>query len=124
MASGLSSNPSTFDRSLYDRRITCGFNLLGLQLAGIANEKARSEPLVVAINQADPLSKRQSVSLKQIAERPMVIFASGRRLDEDLFPSTVAESVHFAIGMPAVFMRVTNSVCWESLDTATFILPC
>ncbi|MFT4117674.1 LysR family transcriptional regulator [Bradyrhizobium sp.] len=66
-------------QALYDRRVTVGFNLLGLKLAGIANEKVRSEPLMVALNAADPLCAQSSVALKQIADRPMVIFASGPR---------------------------------------------
>ena len=43
----------------------------------IANEKLRSEPLMVAINVTDPLSKRPSISLQEISDRPIVIFASG-----------------------------------------------
>jgi DNA-binding transcriptional LysR family regulator len=42
-------NKETQLEALYDRRVTVGFNLLGLKLAGIANENVRSEPLMVAI---------------------------------------------------------------------------
>jgi DNA-binding transcriptional LysR family regulator len=103
--------------ALYDRRITAGFNLLGLQLAGIANEKVRSEPLVVAINQADPLSKRQSVSLKQIADRPMVIFASGPRpnLMDMIFALCLEEGFQ-----PEISQEVVDSVTAVALVAAGF----
>jgi DNA-binding transcriptional LysR family regulator len=103
--------------ALYDRRITVGFNLLGLKLAGIANEKVRSEPLVVAINQADPLSKRQSISLKQIADRPMVIFASGPRpnLMDMIFALCLEEGFQ-----PEISQEVVDSVTAVALVAAGF----
>ncbi|WP_213775246.1 LysR family transcriptional regulator [Bradyrhizobium sp. dw_78] len=103
--------------ALYDRRVTVGFNLLGLKLAGIANEKVRSEPLVVAINEADPLSKRSSVSLKQISERPMVIFASGPRpnLMDMIFALCLEDGFQ-----PAISQEVVDSVTAVSLVAAGF----
>jgi DNA-binding transcriptional LysR family regulator len=103
--------------ALYDRRITVGFNLLGLKLAGIANEKIRSEPLMLAINETDPLSKRSSVSLKQISDRPMVIFASGPRpnLMDMIFALCLEEGFQ-----PTISQEVVDSVTAVALVAAGF----
>jgi LysR family transcriptional regulator, benzoate and cis,cis-muconate-responsive activator of ben and cat genes len=110
-------NKETQLEALYDRRVTVGFNLLGLNLAGIANEKIRSEPLVLAINTADPLSKRSSVSLKQIADRPMVIFASGPRpnLMDMIFALCLEEGFQ-----PRISQEVIDSMTAVSLVAAGF----
>lgn len=110
-------NKETQLEALYDRRITVGFNLLGLKLAGIANEKVRSEPLMVAINNVDPLSKRSSISLKQIADRPMVIFASGPRpnLMDMIFALCQEEGFQ-----PQISQEVVESVTAVSLVAAGF----
>jgi DNA-binding transcriptional LysR family regulator len=110
-------NKETQLEALYDRRITVGFNLLGLNLAGIANEKVRSEPLVVAINEADPLSKRSSVSLTQIADRPMVIFASGPRpnLMDMIFALCLEEGFQ-----PRISQEVIDSVTAVAMVAAGF----
>jgi LysR family transcriptional regulator, benzoate and cis,cis-muconate-responsive activator of ben and cat genes len=104
-------------QALYDRRIAVGFNLLGLNLAGIANEKVRSEPLMVALNSADPLSTRTSVSLKQIADRPMIIFASGPRpnLMDMVFALCLEKGFQ-----PVISQEVDNSVTAISLVAAGF----
>ena len=103
--------------ALYDRRVSVGFNLLGLKLAGIANEKVRSEPLVVAISDTDPLSRRPSISLKQISDRPMVIFASGPRpnLMDLIFAICLDEGFQ-----PAISQEVTDSVTAVALVAAGF----
>lgn len=103
--------------ALYDRRVTVGFNLLGLKLAGIANEKVRSEPLLVAINKSDPLSKRSSISLKQIADRPMVIFASGPRpnLMDMVFALCLDEGFQ-----PTIAQEVVDSMTAVALVAAGF----
>lgn len=103
--------------ALYDRRVTVGFNLLGLKLAGIANEKVRSEPLMVAINVADPLSKRPSISLQEISDRPMVIFASGPRpnLMDMVFALCLEEGFQ-----PEISQEVVDSVTAVSLVAAGF----
>jgi DNA-binding transcriptional LysR family regulator len=110
-------NKETQLEALYDRRITVGFNLLGLNLAGIANEKIRSEPLVVAINEADPLSKRASISLTQIADRPMVIFASGPRpnLMDMIFALCLDEGFQ-----PRISQEVIDSVTAVAMVAAGF----
>jgi LysR family transcriptional regulator, benzoate and cis,cis-muconate-responsive activator of ben and cat genes len=110
-------NKETQLEALYDRRITVGFNLLGLNLAGIANEKIRSEPLVVAINEADPLSKRSSISLTQIADRPMVIFASGPRpnLMDMIFALCLEEGFQ-----PRISQEVIDSVTAVAMVAAGF----
>jgi DNA-binding transcriptional LysR family regulator len=103
--------------ALNDRRITVGFNLLGLKLAKIANEKVRSEPLMVAINVADPLSKRSSISLKEISDRPMVIFASGPRpnLMDMVFALCLEEGFQ-----PEISQEVVDSLTAVSLVAAGF----
>lgn len=103
--------------ALYDRRVTVGFNLLGLKLAGIANEKVRSEPLMVAINVTDPLSKRSSISLKEISDRPMVIFASGPRpnLMDMIFAFCLEEGFQ-----PEISQEVVDSITAVSLVAAGF----
>ena len=103
--------------ALYDRRVTVGFNLLGLKLAGIANEKVRSEPLMVAINVADPLSKRSSISLKEISGRPMVIFASGPRpnLMDMVFALCLEEGFQ-----PDISQEVVDSLTAVALVAAGF----
>lgn len=103
--------------ALYDRRVTVGFNLLGLNLAGIANEKIRSEPLLVAINQKDPLSKRSLISLQQIADRPMVIFASGPRpnLMDMIFALCLDEGFQ-----PRIAHEVVDSMTAVALVAAGF----
>src|ERR1700761_2565541 len=103
--------------ALYARRITVGFNLLGLKLAGIANEKIRSEPLMVAINSGDPLSAQASISLKQIADRSMVIFASGPRpnLMDMIFGLCLDEGFQ-----PRISQEVVDSVTAVSLVAAGF----
>jgi LysR family transcriptional regulator, benzoate and cis,cis-muconate-responsive activator of ben and cat genes len=104
-------------QALYDRRVTVGFNLLGLNLAGIANEKVRSEPLMIALNAADPLSARTSVALKQIADRPMIIFASGPRpnLMDMVFALCLEKGFQ-----PTISQEVDDSVTAVSLVAAGF----
>jgi DNA-binding transcriptional LysR family regulator len=103
--------------ALYDRRVSVGFNLLGLKLAGIANEKVRSEPLVVAISDSDSLSKRRSISLKQLSDRPMVIFASGPRpnLMDLIFAVCLDQGFQ-----PTISQEVTDSVTAVALVAAGF----
>ncbi len=103
--------------ALYDRRVSVGFNLLGLKLAGIANEKVRSEPLVVAISDNDPLSKRPSISLQQISDRPMVIFASGPRpnLMDLVFAICLDDGFQ-----PTISQEVTDSVTAVALVAAGY----
>lgn len=103
--------------ALYDRRVSVGFNLLGLKLAGIANEKVRSEPLVVAISDNDPLAKRRSISLKQLSDHPMVIFASGPRpnLMDLIFAVCLDQGFQ-----PTVSQEVTDSVTAVALVAAGF----
>jgi len=110
-------NKETQLEALYDRRVTVGFNLLGLKLAGIANKKIRSEPLLVAINQKDPLSKRSSISLQQIADRPMVIFASGPRpnLMDMIFALCLDEGFQ-----PRIAQEVVDSMTAVALVAAGF----
>jgi DNA-binding transcriptional LysR family regulator len=104
-------------QALYDRRVAVGFNLLGLKLAGIANEKVRSEPLVVALNATDPLCAQALVSLKQIANRPMVIFASGPRpnLMDMVFGLCLEKGFQ-----PDISQEVDDSVTAVSLVAAGF----
>jgi DNA-binding transcriptional LysR family regulator len=103
--------------ALHNRHIAAGFNLLGLNLAGIANERIRSEPLMVAINTDDPLSAQTSLSLRQIADRPMVIFASGPRpnLMDMIFGLFLNEGLR-----PKISQEVTDSVTAVSLVAAGF----
>jgi LysR family transcriptional regulator, benzoate and cis,cis-muconate-responsive activator of ben and cat genes len=116
-------NKETQLEALYDRRVTVGFNLLGLKLAGIANEKVRSEPLMIAINVSDPLSSQSSISLKQIASRPMVISASGPRpnLMDMIFALCLDEGFQ-----PVIAQEVGDSMTAVALVAAGFgvsILP-
>lgn len=103
--------------ALYDRRVTVGFNLLGLKLAGIANEKVRAEPLMVALNTNDSLCARQAISLKELAERPMVIFASGPRpnLMDRIFALCLEAGFR-----PDISQEVVDSVTAVSLVAAGF----
>jgi LysR family transcriptional regulator, benzoate and cis,cis-muconate-responsive activator of ben and cat genes len=103
--------------ALYDRRVTVGFNLLGLKLAGIGNEIVRAEPLVVAVSANDPLSKRTSIALADIADRPMVIFASGPRpnLMDMIFALCLNEGFQ-----PTISREVVDSVTAVALVAAGF----
>jgi LysR family transcriptional regulator, benzoate and cis,cis-muconate-responsive activator of ben and cat genes len=103
--------------ALYDRRVTVGFNLLGLKLAGIGNEKVQAEPLVIAISANDPLSKQASIALADIADRPMVIFASGPRpnLMDMIFALCLEEGFQ-----PTISQEVVDSVTAVSLVAAGF----
>jgi LysR family transcriptional regulator, benzoate and cis,cis-muconate-responsive activator of ben and cat genes len=103
--------------ALYDRRVTVGFNLLGLNLAGIGNEKVRAEPLVVAVGANDALSKRASIALADIADRPMVIFASGPRpnLMDMIFALCLDEGFQ-----PTISQEVVDSVTAVALVAAGF----
>jgi DNA-binding transcriptional LysR family regulator len=103
--------------ALYDRRVTVGFNLLGLKLAGIGNEKVQAEPLMIAIGANDPLSKRASIALADIADRPMVIFASGPRpnLMDMIFALCLEEGFQ-----PTISQEVVDSVTAVSLVAAGF----
>lgn len=66
-------------QALYDRKTTIGFNLLGLKLAGIANEIVRKEPLLIALPIDDPLARTPIVTLMDLASRKFVVSASGPR---------------------------------------------
>lgn len=103
--------------ALYDRRVTVGFNLLGLNLAGIANEKVRAEPLVVALHSNDPLCRQRAVSLSELFDRPMVVFASGPRpnLMDMVFALCLEEGFR-----PDISQEVVDSVTAVSLVAAGF----
>jgi LysR family transcriptional regulator, benzoate and cis,cis-muconate-responsive activator of ben and cat genes len=103
--------------ALYDRRVTVGFNLLGLKLAGIANEKVRAEPLVVALNSNDPLCRQQAIALRSLHDRPMIIFASGPRpnLMDRIFALCLEEGFR-----PDISQEVVDSVTAVSLVAAGF----
>lgn len=90
--------------ALRNQRISVGFNLLGTKLDDIVSEVVRSEPLVLAVPIADALASRRRLALSDIANRPMVVFASGPRpnlvdvvyglcRDEGFHPVTVHEVV-------------------------------
>ncbi|MBS0528552.1 MAG: LysR family transcriptional regulator [Proteobacteria bacterium] len=103
--------------ALYDRRVTVGFNLLGLHLAGIENEKVRAEPLMIALNANDPLCGRQAISLSELSARPMVIFASGPRpnLMDRIFALCLEAGFR-----PHISQEVIDSVTAVSLVAAGF----
>ena len=72
---------------------------------------------MVAINDADPLSKRPPISLKQIADRAMVIFASGPmpNLMDIVFALCLEEGFQLRIAQ-----KVVDSVTAVSLVAAGF----
>jgi DNA-binding transcriptional LysR family regulator len=103
--------------ALYDRRTTVGFNLLGLKLAGIANERVRAEPLVIAINETDPLAAKPAIGLKELATRPMIIFASGPRpnLVDFVFALCLEEGFQ-----PQISQEIVDSVTAVALVAGGF----
>ncbi|TDR84505.1 LysR family transcriptional regulator [Enterovirga rhinocerotis] len=104
-------------QALYDRRTTIGFNFLGLKLAGISNEKVRSEPLVVAMPATDPLADRPSVRLAEVAERPFVVPASGPRPNLLDFVFALCLEAGFR---PRISQEVADSVTAVALVAAGF----
>ena len=72
---------------------------------------------MVAINAGDPLSAQASISLKQIADRSMVIFASGPRpnLMDLIFGLCLDEGFQ-----PKISQEVVDSVTAVSLVAAGF----
>ncbi|HEX5998859.1 MAG TPA: LysR family transcriptional regulator [Hyphomicrobiaceae bacterium] len=65
--------------ALRKQRLAVGFNLLGVSLDDIGSEPVKTERLVIALPQRDPLARRPRLGLAELATRPLVIFASGPR---------------------------------------------
>lgn len=72
---------------------------------------------MIAINVADPLSKQSSISLQEISDRPMVIFASGPRpnLMDMVFALCLEKGFQ-----PEISQEVVDSVTAVSLVAAGF----
>lgn len=65
--------------ALRQRRIAVGFNRILSPLPDIENVLIIKEPLYLAINEGDPLSRQESVSLMELGKHPLVLFPTGAR---------------------------------------------
>jgi LysR family transcriptional regulator, benzoate and cis,cis-muconate-responsive activator of ben and cat genes len=65
--------------ALRERRISIGFNLLGVRQPDLESRVVRREPLMVAINGEDPLASKTIVAVRDIAARPLLLYTSGSR---------------------------------------------
>jgi DNA-binding transcriptional LysR family regulator len=65
--------------ALRERRINVGFTLLGLRRTDLTSRVIRREPLIVALSEGDPLARRKTLALRDLAERPLLMYASGPR---------------------------------------------
>jgi DNA-binding transcriptional LysR family regulator len=66
-------------KALRERRISIGFNLLGVKQADLVSRVVKREPLVIAINANDPLAGRKTIALRDLAARPLLLYTSGSR---------------------------------------------
>ena len=65
--------------ALRERRISIGFNLLGVKQSDLVSRVIKREPLVIAINADDPLARRKTIALRDLAARPLLLYTSGSR---------------------------------------------
>ena len=65
--------------ALRERRITIGFNRVVPNFAGIASQVVMWERLVVGLHQSNPLASRESLSLRDLADQPFVLFPAVAR---------------------------------------------
>lgn len=65
--------------ALRQRRISVGFNRMLTPLPDMNSELIMREPLYLAVNQSHPLSRQKSVSFKEVAKHPLVLFPTGAR---------------------------------------------
>jgi len=103
--------------ALRERRITVGFNLLGVRLADIASEVVRSEPFVLAVGANDPLARKPAISVSDLADRPMVLYSSGPRPN---LVDVVLWLCRDAGFQPVVAQEVVDSVAAIALVAAGF----
>jgi DNA-binding transcriptional LysR family regulator len=103
--------------ALRNRRITVGFNLLGVRLSDIASEVLRSEPFVLAIGANDPLANKPTVSLSDLADRQLVLSSSGPRPNLVDVVSWLCRDAGF---QPLVAQEVVDSVAAVALVAAGF----
>lgn len=65
--------------ALRQKRITVGFNRIISPLPDITCELIMREPLYLAVHSSHPLSKQNSVSVKELSKHPLVLFPTGPR---------------------------------------------
>jgi DNA-binding transcriptional LysR family regulator len=65
--------------ALRNHTITVGFNRLVGELPDIKVEVIMNENLMIAINESHPFAKLEKISLKELANHPLVLFPSGSR---------------------------------------------
>lgn len=65
--------------ALRDRRISIGFSLLGAKQPDLVSRIVKREPVIVAVNVSDPLARRKAIALRDLSERPLLLYASGPR---------------------------------------------
>jgi DNA-binding transcriptional LysR family regulator len=65
--------------ALRERRISIGFNLLGVRQSDLVSRVIRREPLVIAIHANDPLARQKTIALGDLAKRPLLLYTSGSR---------------------------------------------
>jgi DNA-binding transcriptional LysR family regulator len=103
--------------ALRQNRIGVGFSRRGTDPHGIAREVFKSERLMVALGLRDPLASRKRLALRELADRPFVMQASGPR------PNRLDAVVKLCAGagfQPKIEQTVGDAVTAVALVAAGF----
>lgn len=65
--------------ALLQRRISLGFNRMLTPTPGISAELISNEPLLLAINEDNPLSKEAEITLHSLIDQPFILFPTSGR---------------------------------------------
>ncbi len=118
--------------ALRQRRITVGFNRFVDSLSDITSEMILHEGIFVALPDQDPLTAQASVSLRDLADRPFVLFPNAGRpnfMDRVLlwcqregFTPKVAQEVGDAVAGIAL-VASGFGICLVSESATTLMMP-
>ncbi|KII27576.1 LysR family transcriptional regulator [Pseudomonas fluorescens] len=102
--------------ALRQRRLTIGFHRMLDPMTDIKSELVKTEPLLVAVNKQDPLAGKKNIWLREMADRPLVLYPTSARNYID-FLTDLCRSAGFT---PRVSQEVNDLVTAIALVASGF----
>lgn len=102
--------------ALRQRRLTIGFHRMLDPMTDIKSELVKTEPLLVAVNKQDPLASKKTIWLREMADRPLVLYPTSARNYID-FLTNLCRSAGFT---PRVSQEVNDLVTAIALVASGF----
>jgi LysR family transcriptional regulator, benzoate and cis,cis-muconate-responsive activator of ben and cat genes len=109
--------------ALRERRITIGFNRVVPKYPGIASQVVMWEQLMAVIHESNPLAQRETLSLRDLADQPFVLFPSVARPNFSDFIVNQCQNEGFAPRVEQVVGDAVTGVALVASGFGTCIVP-